>query len=142
MKIRIVRKDKILLDGTSVFSHITKQLFYKSTCIVDVQKTPGAPRSRQFLVFTVYGENVSLYGGLYSGQGICRLSFHVPSSGEMWPSPLNPGRGDVESLGVGRMDSMKRRFTDQQNIAMIREQEAGLKTSEVCRKHGISDATF
>jgi putative transposase len=37
---------------------------------------------------------------------------------------------------------MKRRFTDQQNIAMIREQEAGLKTSEVCRKHGISDATF
>ena len=25
---------------------------------------------------------------------------------------------------------------------MIREQEAGLKTSEVCRKYGISDATF
>ena len=25
---------------------------------------------------------------------------------------------------------------------MIQEQEAGLKTSEVCRKYGISDATF
>ena len=37
---------------------------------------------------------------------------------------------------------MKRRFTDQQIVAMIREQEAGLKTSEVCRKHGISNATF
>ncbi len=37
---------------------------------------------------------------------------------------------------------MKRRLTDQQIISMIREQEAGLKTSEVCRKHGISDATF
>ena len=37
---------------------------------------------------------------------------------------------------------MKRRFTDQQIIAMIRGQEASLKTSEVCRKHGISDAAF
>ena len=37
---------------------------------------------------------------------------------------------------------MKRRLTDQQIIGMIREQEAGLRTSEVCRKYGISDATF
>ena len=37
---------------------------------------------------------------------------------------------------------MKRRLTDQQIISMIREQEAGLKTTEVCRKYGISDATF
>ena len=37
---------------------------------------------------------------------------------------------------------MERRLTDQQIISMIREQEAGLKTSEVCRKYGISDATF
>ena len=54
---------------------------------------------------------------------------------------MNPGRGDVESI-IGRMGSMKRRLTDQQIISMIREQEAGLKTSEVCRKYGISDATF
>ena len=38
---------------------------------------------------------------------------------------------------------MKRsRFTDEQIIAILREQEAGAKTAEVCRRHGISDATF
>jgi len=38
---------------------------------------------------------------------------------------------------------MKRsRFTDEQIIAIVKEQEAGLKTVDVCRKHGISDATF
>lgn len=37
---------------------------------------------------------------------------------------------------------MKRRLTDQQIIGMIREQEAALKTSEVCREYGICDATF
>ena len=38
---------------------------------------------------------------------------------------------------------MKRsRFSEEQIIAILREQEAGAKTIEVCRKHGISDATF
>jgi putative transposase len=36
----------------------------------------------------------------------------------------------------------KSRFTEQQIIMMIKEQESGMTTSEVCRKHGISDATF
>lgn len=34
------------------------------------------------------------------------------------------------------------RFTEEQIIAILREQEAGAKTVDVCRKHGISDATF
>ena len=37
---------------------------------------------------------------------------------------------------------MKRRFTDEQIIMMIKEQESGLPTKEVCRKHGISEASF
>ena len=38
---------------------------------------------------------------------------------------------------------MKRsRFTEGQIIAILKEQEAGAKTAEVCRRHGISDATF
>jgi putative transposase len=34
------------------------------------------------------------------------------------------------------------RFGEEQNIAILREQEAGAATGEVCRRHGISDATF
>ena len=37
---------------------------------------------------------------------------------------------------------MNARFTDEQIIAMIKEQEAGEKTADVCRRHGISSATF
>jgi putative transposase len=38
---------------------------------------------------------------------------------------------------------MKRsRFKEEQIIAILREQEAGARTEEVCRKHGISSATF
>jgi putative transposase len=34
------------------------------------------------------------------------------------------------------------RFTEEQIIAVLREHEAGAKTAELCRKHGISDATL
>jgi putative transposase len=38
---------------------------------------------------------------------------------------------------------MKRsRFSDEQIIAILKEQEAGMPTAEVCRRHGISPATF
>ena len=34
------------------------------------------------------------------------------------------------------------RFSEEQIIAILREQEAGAKTADVCRRHGISSATF
>lgn len=38
---------------------------------------------------------------------------------------------------------MKRsRFSEEQIIAILKEQEAGVATADVCRRHGIADATF
>lgn len=34
------------------------------------------------------------------------------------------------------------RFSEEQVIGVLREQESGMKTADVCRKHGISEATF
>ena len=39
-------------------------------------------------------------------------------------------------------DMRKSRFSDEQIISILAEQERGLKTAEVCRKHGISQNTF
>ena len=38
---------------------------------------------------------------------------------------------------------MKRsRFTEEQIIGVLKEHQSGLRAAELCRKHGISDATF
>ena len=34
------------------------------------------------------------------------------------------------------------RFKEEQIIAILREQEAGARTADLCRRHGISSATF
>lgn len=34
------------------------------------------------------------------------------------------------------------RFTEEQIIGPLRKHEAGVKTTELCRKHGLSDPTF
>ena len=36
----------------------------------------------------------------------------------------------------------KSRFSEEQIIAILAEQERGIATSEVCRRHGMSSATF
>lgn len=38
---------------------------------------------------------------------------------------------------------MKRtRFTESQIVKILKQQEAGMKVLDICREHGISDATF
>ena len=44
---------------------------------------------------------------------------------------------------MGKDRTMKRkRFSEEQIIGVLKEHEAGAKTADLCRKHGISDATF
>lgn len=36
----------------------------------------------------------------------------------------------------------KSRFTETQIVAILKEADAGMPAKEICRKHGISDATY
>ncbi len=36
----------------------------------------------------------------------------------------------------------RKRFSEEQIIAILREHEAGVSTADLCRKHGMSNATF
>ena len=36
----------------------------------------------------------------------------------------------------------KFRFTESQIVAILKEADAGMKVADICRKHGISDATY
>jgi putative transposase len=36
----------------------------------------------------------------------------------------------------------KSRFTETQIVAILNEADAGMQVKEICRKHGISDATY
>jgi putative transposase len=35
-----------------------------------------------------------------------------------------------------------KRFSEEQIISVLKESEAGAKTKELCRRHGVSEATF
>ena len=44
---------------------------------------------------------------------------------------------------VARRQTMRKsKFSEEQIIAILAEQERGMATSEVCRRHGVSSATF
>jgi putative transposase len=58
-----------------------------------------------------------------------------------WPAPRKHPRFEVESVRVRRRTEAEQ-VREQQIIAILHEQEVGAATSEVCRRHGISDATF
>ena len=48
----------------------------------------------------------------------------------------------LESGPMRGPDMKRSKFTEEQIIAILREQEAGVPTADVCRKHGVSSATF
>jgi putative transposase len=50
----------------------------------------------------------------------------------------NPGSNDPIGVSIVK----KSRFAEQQIVGLLKESEAGAKTPELCRKHGISSATF
>jgi len=37
---------------------------------------------------------------------------------------------------------MKKKFTEEQIIGILKQQESGVKTADLCREHGISTNTF
>ena len=57
------------------------------------------------------------------------------------PAPQKLLHSDVESAQP-KDRLMKKRFSDEQIISMLKEQEAGERTADVCKRHGISQATF
>jgi putative transposase len=46
------------------------------------------------------------------------------------------------ALDVEDQTMKRKRFSEEQIIAVLKEHEVGAKTAELCRKHGISEATF
>ena len=36
----------------------------------------------------------------------------------------------------------RKRYTEEQIVAVVKEAEAGARTGDLCRKHGMSEATF
>jgi putative transposase len=57
-----------------------------------------------------------------------------------FPAKIGPKTGKQV---IQKDQTMKRkRYTEEQIIAILKEHEAGMKTADLCRKHGISEASF
>jgi putative transposase len=48
----------------------------------------------------------------------------------------------VRSRGELRTLTKKSRYSEEQIIGILKQHEAGVKTANLCREHGVSEATF
>src|SRR5262252_10794066 len=65
----------------------------------------------------------------------------------MWHAPGKLDRGELENSSVAvlagrRLGMKKSRFSEQQIAFVLRQAEEGTAIAEVCRKAGISEASF
>src|SRR3546814_2845274 len=70
------------------------------------------------------------------------LRFCVFKQKTAYEMRISDWSSDVCSSDLEETDVRKTRFSEEQIIAVLREQEGGMKTADVCRKHGISSATL
>ncbi len=57
-------------------------------------------------------------------------------------SPETPSVLGRVLFSIEETDMRKGRFTEEQIIKALKEHAAGMSASDLCRKHGVSDATF
>jgi putative transposase len=48
----------------------------------------------------------------------------------------------VKRIEKGELDLSNKKFTEEQIINILKEAEAGAKIADLCRRHGVSDATY
>lgn len=58
------------------------------------------------------------------------------------PLSISPTRSKSPARRRGTDDEAEKRFTEEQIIAVQREHEAGAKTADLARRHGVSEATL
>lgn len=58
------------------------------------------------------------------------------------PVPVSPRIVTVRSLGARRSAISKIRFSDSQILSILKQAQSGVAVPDLCREHGISNATF
>ena len=76
---------------------------------------------------------------------------YMPDNSARRPKPSGYGQLDFRGGDVAPLNRSKttwslvhgrKRYTEEQIIAILKEHEAGMKTADLCRRHGISEASF
>src|SRR5665213_2432879 len=84
------------------------------------------------------GSGIDLGGNLSRSRN---TGFHL--NGNDLPPEISASRNWSSLVIQARELTMKKsRYTEEQIIGILKQHEAGVKTADLCREHGISAATF